>query len=104
MTNTMTNTMFSSLQRKGFITEITSQTFGENVRYINNSTITLSIMKDEDFGDTYLVTSRVWGGQDRVQVETEDATEAVDTYRDLLEHTRRVYEIHAENDPLNHMS
>lgn len=102
--NTMAITTFNSLQNKGFITEITSQTFGHNVRYINNSDITLWIMEDEEFGDDYIVTSRVWGSEETIHIQTEDATEAVEIYRDLLEHTRRVYEIHAANDPLNHMS
>lgn len=100
----MNNSMFGSLQRKGFITGISSETFGHGVRYINNSTIALWIMKDDEFGDTYLVTSRVWGGEDHVQIETEDKDEAGTVYRELAEHTREVYRIHAENDPLNHMS
>lgn len=100
----MNNSMFGSLQRKGFITEISSETFGHGVRYINNSTIGFWIMKDDEFGDDYLVTSRVWGGEDHVQIETEDKDEAETVYRELAEHTRKVYRIHAENDPLNHMS
>ncbi len=100
----MESTTFSSLQHKGFITEITSQTFGENVRYINNSTIALWIMKDDEFGDDYLVTSRVWGSQDLVHIVTEDPEDALEVYLSLKEHTREVYRIHAENDPLNHMS
>lgn len=100
----MKNSMFNSLQRQGFITEISSATFGRNVRYINNSTIGLWIMKDEEFGDDYIVTSRVWGGEDHVQIATEDKDEAETLYRELIAHTQEVYRIHASNDPLNHMS
>ena len=95
---------FGSLQRKGFINEVATETYGENVRYIYNTTVGLWIFPDEDFGDTYLVTSRVWGCEDQVITETEDKIDAQASYATLLERTRVEYAAHAAADPMNHMS
>lgn len=100
----MTGHMFDSLQRKGFVLEIATETYGENVRYVNNTTVALSVLPDEEFGNTWLVTERVWGSGTKVVAETEDKIQAEDSYRKLMDWTRERYVEHAAADPMNHMS
>jgi hypothetical protein len=100
----MTGRMFDSLNRKGFIDEIATETYGENVRYVNNTTVSLSVLPDEEFGYTWLVTERVWGSETNVVAETEDKIQAEDSYRKLMDWTRDHYAGHAAADPMNHMS
>jgi len=99
-----TGRMFDSLQSKGFIDEIAAKIYGENVRYVNNTTVTLAVMRDEEFGDTWFVTERVWGCSTNMIAETEDKTQAEASYRRLMDWTREQYARHAAADPLNHMS